>query len=413
MYRPPKQLLLALVALLLAATTAGADDTASLDGWPEWVHKAMNAEVKRLKYRDVTTPDESVRASLPGKPQDPEPMEGGWYFAADMKADSPLECYLYTSSMDLATLIDVVAEANLAAVAGSPDNIGNRRIYHTSAGAVAGMPYLGLEWLYTVQSDGQMMVGFTKVRAAAKGDHALLCSHNYIGYRDTFARAFTEFVTNTQFDDGTPAPFYEEIAEVDMNSLGSGVAYTSFTTDEDGDIRMYSAEASLIPVDAATLTTSDSYTISFTAPEGTLLRAYSIGVENGELAVNMDLGRNDEGTWVSSGMLQGKELAFDIDGSLEPTSEWTQLAQARSLFTGDATSVDALIWMPSIDPTQFLEARRTRDDAEVERQATVTLGPLSYTGRFDTSGNMENADMAIGPVSIRIERTWSTGSLLQ
>jgi hypothetical protein len=413
MYRQPKRPLLTLVTLLLAATTAGADDTASLDGWPAWVHKAMNAEVKRLKYRDVTTPDESVRARLPGKPQDPEPMEGGWYFAADIKAESPFECYLYTSSMDLATLINVVAEANLEAVAGSPDNLGNRRIYHTSAGAVAGMPYLGLEWLYTVQRDGQTMVGFTKVRAAAKGNHALLCSHNYIGYRDTFARAFSQFVTNTQFDDDTPAPFYEEIAELDMNSSGNGVVYTSFTTDEEGDIRIYSAEASLMPVDAATLTTNDSYTISFTTPEGTLLRAYSIDVENGELAANLNLGRNDEGTWVSSGMLQGKELAFEIDGSLEPTSEWTQLAIARDLFAGDAASADALIWMPSIDPTQFVAASMTRDDAEVERQARMTLGPLSYTGRFDASGNLENADMAIGPVSIRIERTWSTGSLLQ
>lgn len=413
MYRQWQQLPLALLALLLAAATAGADDTASLDGWPEWVHKAMNAEVKRLKYRDVTTPDESVRASLPGKPLDAEPMEGGWYFATDIKAESPLECYLYTSSMDLATLINIVAEANLEGIAGGLDNVGNRRIYHTSAGAVAGMPYLGLEWLYTVQSDGQTMVGFTKVRAAAKGNHALLCSHNYLGYRDTFARAFTEFVTNTQFDDDTPAPFYEEIAGLDMNGFGNGVVYTSFTTDEEGVIRMYSAEASLVPVDAATITTSDSYTISFSTPEGALIQAYSIGVENGELSVNMELKRDDEATWISSGVLQGKELAFEIDGAQEPASEWTQLAMARNLFTGNDAAVDALIWMPSIDPTQFLEASMARDDAETERQARVTLGPLSYTGRFDASGNLENADMAIGPVSINIERLWSAGSLLQ
>jgi hypothetical protein len=413
MYRQPQRLPLALLTLLLATAIASADDTASLDGWPTWVHKAMNAEVKRLKYRDIATPDESVSASMPGKPLSAEPMEGGWYFATDIKAESPLECYLYTSSMDLATLVDIVAEANLEAVAGSLDNVGNRRVYHTSAGAVAGMPYLGLEWLYTVQSDGQAMVGFTKVRAAAKGNHALLCSHNYLGYRDTFARAFTEFVTNTQFDDDTPAPFYEEIARLDMNGFGNGVVYTSFTTDEEGDIRTYSAEASLVPVDPATITTSDSYTVSFSTPEGALIKAYSIGVENGELSVNMELERNDEATWISSGALQGKELTFEIDGAQEPASEWAQLAMARDLFAGNDTGVDALIWMPSIDPTQFLEASMTRDDAEVERQARLTLGPLSYTGRFDASGNLENAEMAVGPVSINIERLWSAGSLLQ
>ena len=131
--------LLALAALSLATTMARADDTASLDGWPAWVHEAMDAEAKRLKYRELTTPDESVTARLPGKAQDPAPMEGGWYFVSDIKAESPLECYLYTSSMDLATLTDVVAEANIEAVAGSADNVANRRVFHTSAGEVAGM----------------------------------------------------------------------------------------------------------------------------------------------------------------------------------------------------------------------------------------------------------------------------------
>ena len=405
--------LLALAALSLATTMARADDTASLDGWPAWVHEAMDAEAKRLKYRELTTPDESVTARLPGKAQDPAPMEGGWYFVSDIKAESPLECYLYTSSMDLATLTDVVAEANIEAVAGSADNVANRRVFHTSAGEVAGMPFLALEWLYTVQRDDQVMVGFTKVRAAAKGENAILCNHNYIGYRDTFAKAFAEFAESLQATDNTPAPFYEEIAKLNMNGLGDGVSYTSYTVDEDGDIRMYSAEASIMPVDPSTISTSDSYRISFAAPTGETISAYSIGVENGEITVNMDLERNDEGTWVSSGVMQEKELSFDIDAAQEPTSEWAQLAMARDLFASDDSSVNALIWMPAIDPTKFLEATMTRDDAEVERQAVMTLGPLSYTGRFDTSGNLVDADLAIGPVVINIERIWSEGSLLK
>lgn len=409
-----RQLLLpGLGALLLAATTTNAGDTASLDEWPAWVRDAMAAEAGRLKYRDVHDSDAGISVRLPGKAQDPQPMEGGWYFVTDVDAGSPVECYLYNSSKDLAALVNVVAEANIEAVAGSPDNVGNRRVFHTSAGAVAGMPYLALEWLYTVQQGEQTMVGFTKVRAATKGDQALLCNHNYLGYRDTFAAMFTEFVESTGVAHDSAAPFYEEIAQLDMNGFGNGVTYTSFATDDEGDIRMYSVEASLVPVDPSTISTSDSYSISFTSPTGELINAFSIGVENGELSVNMNLERNDEGTWLSSGMLQGKDVVFEIDGSLQPTSEWTQLAKARDLFAGDAASTSALVWMPSIDPTQLLEATMTRDDAEVERQARVTLGPLSYTGRFDASGNIEEADMAVGPVSINIARIWSQGSLLE
>ena len=245
------------------AATGGAihadDRVASLDDWPAWTREAMTTEARRLKFRRVETPDDSVRTRLPGKTEAPQAMDDGWYFISDIKAESPLECYLFTSSRDLATLIDVIAEASIEAIAGGHDNAGNRRVFHIGAGEVAGLPYLSLEWIYTVQQDGQTMVGFTKVRAAAKGDRAFACNHNYLGYRETFARAFAEFVTSTDMDDMTTQPFYEEIARLDMNGFGTGVVYASYSTDDEGDIHMYASEASLMPVDAATISTSDSW----------------------------------------------------------------------------------------------------------------------------------------------------------
>lgn len=404
--------LLPLLSLLLPAAAIRADDhVASLDDWPDWTREAMAAETRRLKFKRIKTPDDSVHTRLPGKTEAPQAMDGGWYFISDIKAESPLECYLYTSSRDLATLTDVITEANIEAVAGGSDNVGNRRVYHIGAGEVAGLPYLSLEWLYTVQQDGQMMVGFTKVRAATKGDRAFVCNHNYIGYRETFAQAFAEFVASTEVDDAAPQPFYEEIARLDMNGFGTGVVYAAYSTDDEGDIRMYAAEASIIPVDAATIATSDSYTVTYSTADGEMINAHEIGVENGEITSNMTLQRNAAGAWVSGGTLQGKELEFEIDGALQPSSEWQQMATARDLFAGDATSASLLVWTPLVDPTRLLEATMTRDDAEVERQAILTMGPVSYSGRFDAAGNLEDADMTIGPMTLDIERIWSTGSL--
>lgn len=409
---PPLHRLLPLLSLLLPAAAIRADDqVASLDGWPDWTREAMAAETRRLKFKRVTTPDDSVRTRLPGKTEAPQAIDDGWYFISDIKAESPLECYLFTSSRDLATLTDVMTEANVEAVAGSSDNVGNRRVFHIGAGEVAGLPYLSLEWIYTVQQDGQTMVGFTKVRAATKGDRAFVCNHNYIGYRDTFARAFAEFVAGTEVDDASPQPFYEEIARLDMNGFGTGVVYASYSTDDEGDIRMYAAEASIVPVDAATVTTSDSYTVTYSTPDGELINAHEIGVENGEISSNMTLQRNAEGAWVSSGTLQGKALEFEIDGALQPASEWRQMTVARDLFAGDETSASLLVWTPVIDPTRLLEATMTRDDAEVERQAILTMGPVSYSGRFDAAGNLQSADLTIGPMTLDIERIWSHGSL--
>ncbi len=400
-----------LTALFLAMPAAHADNTASLEGWPDWVRDGMKAEASGLKYREVTTPDDSLRARLPGKPAQPQAIEDGWYYTADIKSDTPVECYLFNSGRDLATFTDVIAEANIEAMGNSYGTVGNRRVFHTSAGEVAGMPYLALEWLYTVESDAQLLVAFTKVRAAGKGETAFACAHNHLGYRATFADVFAEFVRSVDAGDASPAPFYEDISHVDISGVGPGVVYSAYSIDDDGDIRMELAESILLPVDPSTVLTNDSYTVSYAdAEDGALISSHDISVENGEITGNMMLQRNDAGAWVSSGSLQGKELEHEIDGALEPASEWRQLAVVRDLFAGEDETASLLVWVPDADPTRFIEATIDRGDAAAERQATMTIGPIRSTGSFDASGHLVEADMAVGPAQMKIRRIWSQGT---
>ncbi len=400
-----------LTALWLAAPAAQADNTATLDGWPDWVRDGMAAEAPRLKYREVKTPDDSVRARLPGKPPKPQAIEDGWYYTADIKSDTPVECYLFNSGRDLATFIDVIAEANIGAVSDSHGTVGNRRVFHTGAGEVAGMPYLALEWLYTVESESQRLVAFTKVRAAGKGDTAMACAHNHLGYRDTFAAVFAEFVSSVDAGDTTSAPFYEDISHIDINGIGPGVIYSTYSIDEDGDIRAELAESILLPVDPSTLMTNDSYAVSYSdAESGALISAHDITVENGEITGNMMLQRNDAGAWVSSGSMQGKKLEHEIDGALEPASEWQQLVVVRDLFAGDEKMASVLVWVPDADPTKFIEATIDRSDAASDREATLTIGPIRSTGRFDEAGHLVEADTSVGPVQMKMRRLWSQGT---
>lgn len=407
-------LFITLMTVLLTPTGVHAQANSPLEGWPDWVKEAMEKEVRKTKFRTVKMPVDTISAKMPGKPDPVQAIDDGWYFISDIKAGSPLECYIYTTALDLASLTNILAENNVAAVAqGSGGEIGVRGIHHTDAGVVDGLPYLALEWIYTVTSDTQTQVGFTKIRAAAKGDIAFACSHNYLGYRETFAKAFSGFVENAEYEVTTPTPYYEEIALLDYNGLGHGVAYFSFTEDEDSDIQMIATEASIIPVDASTIVTSDGITISYTRPDGELINSIDVAVQNGEVVSNLSLQRNDAGAWISGGVLQGKEIETELDGALSPTSELRLITTARDLFAGPATSVTLDVWVPSADPTQFLQTTFTRDDAEVERQANVTLGPISYIGQFDEYGNLADAVMSIGPMTINVNRIWSAGNPLQ
>ena len=383
----------------------------ALDSWPDWLKEAMGKETRRPKFRKIEAPDGSFVSKLPGKHDAPSAFDGGWYFSSDIKAGSPLECYIWNESLDLASLTSYLANTSIESLAETHGTVSERTVFHTDAGEIAGVPYLALEWFYLIQGDEQALAAFTKVRAAVKGDIAFACSHSYLGYRETFEKAFAEFVSNAVYEKTSPTPYYEEITKVDMGEFGTGVAHTQYTVDEAGDLKMYLLDASITAVDSSTIITSDSYTISFSQPDGTLINAHSIGVENGEVTSQLSLERGENDMWVSSGTLQGKEISTEIDGTLRPASELEQIALAKDLFAGEETSASALIWAAEVDPTRFIETTITRDDADVARQAILTLGPLSITGRFDDHGNMRDAEMAIGPVSVEMHRLWSNGSL--
>ena len=403
-------LFITLLTVLLAPDTATAQSGESMESWPDWVKEGMEKEIRELKPRQVEMPIASIRTKLPGKLEAPQAIDNGWYFLSDIEAGSPLECYIYTTALDLGSLTNLLVENNMAAVAeGAGGTVGVRNVHYTDAGVVAGHPYLALEWIYTVVAGEQVHIGFTKVRAAIKGDMAFACTHNYLGYRDTFARAFSGFVENTEYEVAAPAPYYEEVAQLDYNGFGAGVVYFSFTEDEEGDIKMFSSEASIMPVDSSTIMTTDGITISYTRPDGELINSRKVNVQNGEVVSNLSLQRNDAGAWVSGGTLQGKEISAELDAAVSPASELRLITTARDLFAGTETSTTLDIWVPSADPTRFLQTTLTRDDSEVKGRANVTLGPLSYVGTFDQYGNMEDAVMSIGSLTVNVERIWSQG----
>jgi hypothetical protein len=407
-------LLIACATVALPTKNVQAEYTRGTDGWPEWVAESMANEARKPKLRKVKLPDDTLSTRIPGKPDEPQAIDSGWYFPSDIKAESPLECYIYTTDLDMSSLTNYLAETNIEAIGESYGTVDNRTIYHVDAGATSGYPYMALEWLYTVTGETQTLVAFTKVRVAVKSDIALACTHNAIGYRETFAAAFEDFVASTEYQGSDNPPYYEEIATMDINGMGFGVAYTTYTVDEDGDTKEYVAESSLLPTAASSLMYSDSISYSYSTPDHELISARQVDVENGEITNNLTLERNEDGDWVSSGTLQGgKPLEAVIDGEQTPDSNLGMIAMARDLFAGEEQSVTAKMWIPTADPTRFLDASLTRDDTEVERQGTVSLGPINISGGFDESGNMVDGKMTFGPITVDIRRVWSKGSVFE
>ena len=407
-HRATHAALLILSSLLLGMTTSYAQQA---DDWPDWLKDAMAKESGQLKSVAVSAADGQYRFQLAGEAKAPGAFDGGWYFESDIGSEAPLECYLFSDDTDLATLVVNLAEVNIEAnAAANSGPVGNRSVYALDAGAIEGAPYLAIEWMYTVGEAPKALLGYTKVRAAIRGDVVLACSHNFLGYRETFANAFAEFVRSAEQPEAEMVPYYQEVALQSIGGQRMGVTHVTYSRDADGDSMINMTSSSLVPVGPASINSSDSSTISWSTAEGELINVFMADSENGELVSNMRLDRNDDGDWVSSGTYQGKEIEHVIDGSLQPLSELGQMRVVKSLFESDDTEAFFQLWIANADPTRFLEGRLQRDNTMVTDAGTLSLGPLSFDARFDDDGALRRATTRMGAAEMTIDRVWTQGA---
>lgn len=401
-----------LTLVLLAAsgiTVASAQEQPG--SWPDWLKEAMAREAGELESTPIALADGLYRFQLPGQAGEPGAFDGGWYVESDIGGDGPLECYLLTDSTDLATLVVNIAEINIEAQAeGYGGIVGNRSVAAIDAGAIDGIPYLALEWMYTIGEAPKALLGLTKVRAASNGDVVQACAHNVVGYRDTFRQAFEEFVRSAKVPEGVAEPYYEEVAVQSIGGQRVGIAVATYTLDEAGDSRVNMSMSSLVPVGPGSLSYEDSSTISWSTPDGLLINAYTANTQNGDLVTNLELTRNDEGDWLVAGSFQGKEIEVVIDGAAEPLSELGQMQVTRELFAGDAVQAAFPVWVADADPTRILEGKLVRDEASDAPSGTLMLGPMAFDARFDVSGALTRAEMQIGATVISIDRIWHRGA---
>ena len=398
------------VTLLLGPIPSLAQTAEDPAGWPAWLQQAMAEESLRIRTRSVNVDDGRYKFKLAGKPEKPEAIDGGWYLASDIKAESPLECYVFDDDMNLATLVVTLADLNIDATSNANGPVDNKSIYFLDAGAIDGVPYIALEWIYTVGEAPNALVGFTKVRAAINNGLPQACSHNVLGYRETFARAFEKFVRSARHTRNSAQPYYVEVLQQNLGDQAVGVAWMTYTLDDDGDTEVRTMDSVLIPVDNSTISFTDSSTLSFSTPDGRLINEYTVLVENGELVTDLELGRGDDGNWSVSGTFQGKLIAQTIDGEFEPLSDLGQMRTAKELFAGDQATSTIDIWAPQIDPTQFLQASLSRDDGEIELRGKIVLGPMSMTAQFDMFGSILSSSMQMGAAEFRIDRVWVHGT---
>ncbi len=399
-------------AFLLGSLPANAQDTDE-SAWPQWLDDAMVREDLDMRIRKVELDDGSLRTRLAGKPSaEPQAIDGGWYLPRDIDTDTPLECWAFTSTVDPATLANRIAEQSMAASATLGGRLGEKHLYFLDAGAIDGAPYVAVEWFYSVGDGSDKAIGLSKVRVAVKDNYSFACAHNLLGYRQSFALAFEHFVREAEIENRAPNPYYEEIIVQRVGDQPVGVSHSTFTLDADGDTRISSMETMVMPIDGATLRTSDTWLFAWSRPDGTLINQRAAKSVNGELAMSLALDPLEDGGWSVSGNYRGKNIEYELDAAA-PMSALGQLLAVRDLL-GDTERQTASLpmWIPSADPSQFMEAEVTIDAGGREQGfGQFTVGPIAILAQFETNGSLRYGTMTAGAAKITHERVWARGEL--
>jgi hypothetical protein len=407
-------LLLAAVCMLGPAAQAqeASRQTMSMDGWPTWLLEAMARERPTYEALPVSVPVRNITGQLKGKALgELEEVPLGWYLTSDIEAITPIECWIFTSPVDRAASVRNIAQININASAKINGAITERHIFSIDSGMIGRSPYLALEILYFMGGDGQNLAGFVKVRLAGRDGVQFGCSHNQIGFRETFADIFAHFINSATFDASGSEPFLRQVYRQSINGLPIGIVDTTYAIDADGDLAISSADSTLMPSNGSDIDSTDNYEIGYWKPDGALINQIFISAENAEQVTRLNFQSAGENLYRLTGTYQGEELELEINSSHAPVSDIEIMLEAQRMITDpDRASMSVNTWQATIDPVQFIETRISLDpERRSDLMGTASFGPVNLDVQLDEFGQLRTGTTVFESTTILMERIFKEG----
>jgi hypothetical protein len=402
---------LSFVALLsaVAVTANGAE--------PDWLQSMRAREAKPAAVQDVRSPDGWFRASAPanlvGKV---EADDGSYSMAFELAPNIAVSCEVIRDGFDIASLLSNTTDASFKLLADAQGKIALRAVERIDAGHFSGSPFIAVDWLYRVDTPEGAKVGSLKQVAALKDGHGVYCSQSDVGYSKSFETLVRLFVESLQVKD-PPAPgLYDDISVVSLGGAKVGIATSTVARDADGDLRVQTATAMLVPVTSDTLRAEDTVNVQFVRPDGTLLNALHVTVSNGETATDLQLRPLEGGGWQVTGQFKGKALEGRLEGEHVPTTFLQQATARKALLARPDPAGGENVewqWIPT-DPIRLTEARLkvVGPAGEGLYNAHESAGPLQADTVLESAtGFTRRADMRLGPLVVTAERIFARGGL--
>ena len=374
----------------------------SPDGAPGSLEVQMQRETDLPAATEVATADGTVRARVAGRlvGEFARTAEGSHYGMFDIGTRSPVGCHLFDEDKDPATLLALMSDRVFEEI-GARSSLGQKAVYGVDAGNADRYPYLGVDWVATLDGGGLHL----KQKFGNHGDRSLYCFHEDAGYAKTFETFFAGFLATLELPEEEAPTQYREISVMRIGGHEVGFEVSSVRRDEDGDYRADTQVALLVPSAVDAVQASDDYSIEYSRPDGSVINEVSISSSGADLT-RLNLQRED-GVWAVRGEMQGKSISETFDAPEQLTSGIQEARHLQSLLRGEAEELRYWRWIGAARPEQPVEhvMRKTGD-----RSATVEAGPVRLELEMDEMGP-KLGTMKIGRFEMQMERVYVDGSL--
>jgi hypothetical protein len=400
-------------ACVLALSVCGS--TLAADADPQWLVDARARESRPQKPRAIESADKWFKAQVPAKLVGAiEKADDSYSLSFASGGKGPVNCEVIPGGIDLAGYLRANRDYLFAAIEKTQGKVETRAVTAYDAGAYGDSPYLQLTWLYRVRTDKGAMLGEVKQIAFEEAGHGVYCFHNDLGYTKTFANIVKGFAETLEIPEKRSKPYYHEIATMRINDTRIGVLVVKLEKDDEGYIKAEQIGAMFSPEEGGDISSHDSFEREWVDKDNSLINAFQISVENGEVESELSLSYKDDNGWMLDGTMQGKKVSQKLNPQEDPGTWLRQAVELREVLAADNPvgvehSID--MWL-DIDPAKLTPSttRILKRLGPKEFEAINTIGPMEANIVLESdTGMLNHAEIKMGPQVIVMDRVFVEG----
>ncbi len=368
--------------------------------------KALAArELEPLSRQQVSAPDGSFTAEVEaaGTPTFQQ-QQGVLVLSVPLGTRDPMSCFVYSEPLDAGGAL-----YRLIQMAGQRTDLQQVRI--TDVRLVGDSPAVYAEAQYLVDTPRGKAAGQAKMMVHTDDRVPLVCTHDELGYSESFKRISSGLAGSFQSAAGKqPAPRYFEFNLLRVQ--GHPVGFEKRVMREAaGGSRLTEVESSLfLPRSPKELLVRDTVSTELSDKDGKLVARDYARASNGELDIQMSLEQVKGREYHYEGKHGGKELngTFTAPGDLATEPGTARLLRER-LLPGRDKELTLHLYSPAADPVAPVR-QVLRQESAGSREVKLEMGSLQGTLTVDARGMVEKAVVPMGGLDMVQERVSVRGA---